>query len=265
MSSNLSFVSQVGNYSFSSLSQNNGKLSTTIFSTTSLLMSCLPLISVLRMVSKCNMRLPITIYHWFMWHCSIFYIVLFFAIFNNLLALLGTAIKAQLSGRALHHVYHRLNCSIKFLNANLPYVNEWNSKTHDKSFHACISTAPFTFLQAHVSAKIAMFYFSPHLLYCSLSASVHRQSCTLALYSVLRTTLCERASACALSSAGGERAKPASLFLVTHCGTVLRTQFHQHPWRKSLNNPQRLLHPCTSCTIKQCKSFTITRSQPITH
>lgn len=88
----------------------------------------------------------------------------------------------------------------------------------------CISTAPFMFLQAHVSAKIAMFYFSPHLLYCSLPTRVRRQSCTLGLYSTLRTTLCERASACALSGAGGEPAKPVSLFLVTHCGTILRTQ-----------------------------------------
>lgn len=193
---------------------------------TSLLMSLLPLVSVLRIASKHNTRLPITIYHWFMRHCSVFYAVLFFAIFNNLLALLATAIKAQLSGRALHHVYHRLNCSIKFLNANLSYLNERNSKTHDKSFHACVFLRLHSHFYKHtLSAKIAMlFNFSPHLLYCSLPTYVHGQSCMLALYSALRTALRERASAHALSGAGEEPAKPTSLFLVTHCGTVLRTQ-----------------------------------------
>lgn len=78
----------------------------------SLLKTLLPLISVLRILSKHNTRPAITISHWFMWHCSIFYTVLFFAIFNNLLALLATAIKAWLSGRVLHHVYCRFNCSI---------------------------------------------------------------------------------------------------------------------------------------------------------
>lgn len=42
-------------------------------------------------------------------------------------------------------------------------------------------------------------------------------------------------------------------------------QFHQHPQRKSLNNPQWLLLPCTSCTTKQSNSFTITGSQPVMH
>lgn len=152
------------------------QLSTTTFSHFSLDVF-LPPIFVSRTVSKHNMRLPITIYHGFMWHCSIFCTVLFFAIFNNLLALLVTVIKAQLSSRALHHVYCRFNCSIKFSNANFPYLNEWNSKTHDKPFHTCISIVPLTSLQAHISfasAKIAMFYFSPHLLYCSLPTCAHK-------------------------------------------------------------------------------------------
>lgn len=188
-------------------------------------MSFLSVISVSRTVSKHNMRLPITIYHRFMWHCSIFCAVLFFAIFNNLLALLVTAIKAQLSGRALHHVYCRFNCSIKFLNANFPYLNEWNSKTHDKPFHTCISTVPLTFLQAHASfanEKIAMFNFSLHLLYCLLPTCVHRTAYWL--FAAHSEQHCVGASVCALSSAGGEPAKSASLFLVTHCAAVLRTQ-----------------------------------------
>lgn len=59
-------------------------------------------------------------------------------------------------------------------------------------------------LQVHAGAKIGMFDFSPHLLYQLLPACVHRQSCTLALYRALRTPLSERASARALSDAGGE-------------------------------------------------------------
>lgn len=76
------------------------------------------------------------------------------------------------------------------------------------------SMAPLTFLPAHINAKIAMFYFSPHLLYCSLPSPVHKQSCMLALYNMLRAALCERAGASALSGAEGEPTKPTTL--VTH-------------------------------------------------
>lgn len=111
------------------------------------------------------MRYPITIYHWFMWHCSIFYTVLFFAIFNNLLAFLATAIIKPSSLTGPFIVYHTLNCSIKFLNANLPYLNEWNSKTHNKSFHVCV----FLWLHSHFAStrrcknRYVRFFTSPAL------------------------------------------------------------------------------------------------------
>lgn len=97
-----------------------------------------------------SMRLTVTTHHWFMWNCTSFCTVLFLTVFNNLLALLYTATKAQLSGRALYHVYCRFNCSIKFLNASLPYLNKQNCKTHDKSFHVCV----FLWLHSHFSKCI---------------------------------------------------------------------------------------------------------------
>lgn len=100
----------------------------------------------------------------------------------------------------------------------------------------------FTFLLAQIHAKIAMFYFLPHLLYCSLFSPVHKKSCTLAFYSMLRTALCARASASALSGAGGEPTKPTTFGDWPQSSSANSNQFHHHPWRKSLNNPQQLLH-----------------------
>lgn len=146
----------------------------------------------------------------------------FLQFFNNLLAFLATAAKAQLSGRVHHHVYHRVNCPVKILNANLPHLNERNSENTQQNFpHMCISMAPFTFLLAHINAKIAMFYFSPHLLHCLLFSPV---CITLqASYSMLRTALCARPSASALSRAG-KTTKPTNALLATHRRVLPRIQ-----------------------------------------
>lgn len=136
-------ICQVGSYSFSSLSQNNGKPSTVLTSLLILLSSSHACFE--KQLYKHNMRFPITIYHQFMWHCSIFGSALLFSIFNNLLALLATAAKAQLSGRVQHRVYHRVNCSIKILSANLPHLNEWNSETLSKTYHIYV----FLWLHLH--------------------------------------------------------------------------------------------------------------------
>lgn len=128
-------ICQAGSYSFSSLPQNNGNNFFSFFSW--YLFFCSHFFLKKKKLFKHNMRFPISIYHWIMWHCSIFGSGLFFAIFNNLLALLATAAKAQLSGR--------VHCSIKILNANLPHPNKWNSKTLSKTFHICM----FLWLHSH--------------------------------------------------------------------------------------------------------------------